>query len=132
MQFRRDIFWRSFWGRCVNCDQMLRTETGFKGLQLMNIPDDCPHCHMVLRRRDGFFLGAIVWNYGLIVFGVLPLILLGYHWDWYTGKTAVTLSVGAALILPFLIHNLAWRIWIGLYYAFLPEQLPKLCRRTDD
>ena len=132
MQFRSDLFWRSFLGRCVSCNEPLRTEPGLRGLHLMNIPNHCPHCGMELRRRGGFFLGSIVWNYGLIVFGILPLILWAYSRDVFTLKTAVILSIFCALVLPFFIHALAWRLWIGTYYGFLPEQLPNSGRRTDD
>jgi hypothetical protein len=87
---------------------------------------------MTLRRKEGFFLGAIVWNYGLTAFGVLPLVLGAYRLGWVGGDCAVRLAVGAIFVVPPLIHAFAWRLWIGTYYGFLSDQLPSGGRRLDD
>jgi len=87
---------------------------------------------MLLRRKDGFFLGAIVWNYGLTAFGALPLLLFAFAQGWLAGLTAVKLAAVVALAVPPFIHAFAWRLWLGTYYGFLPEQLPSAALRTDD
>ena len=87
---------------------------------------------MMLRRKEGFFLGAIVWNYGLTAFGVLPLVLAAYRLGWLDGVWAVRLAVAAIFVVPPLIHAFAWRLWVGTYYGFLPDQLPSGGRRLDD
>lgn len=86
----------------------------------------------MLRRKEGFFLGAIVWNYSLTAFGVLPLILLAYQWQWLDRAAMVRFAVLVIFLVPPLIHALAWRLWVGTYYAFLPDQLPSSGRRLDD
>lgn len=98
----------------------------------MNTPDRCEACGMVLRRKEGFFLGAIVWNYGLTAFGVLPLLLFCFAQGWVSGLTAVKVAAATALLVPPFIHAFAWRLWLGTYYGFLPEQLPSASARTDD
>ena len=87
---------------------------------------------MTLRRKEGFFLGAIVWNYGLTAFGVLPLVLVAYHCDWVGSRGAIRLAIAIIFLAPPLIHALAWRLWLGTYYGFLPDQLPSNGRRLDD
>ena len=134
MQFRSDIFWKCARGGCPDCGAEIRPaadkSTGLA--RLWNIPDRCPECGMELRRREGFFLGAMVWNYALTAFGVLPLLLLAYRLDWIDWTWTVRLIIASALLIPPLIHAFSWRLWIGTYYAFLPEQLPSNGRRTDD
>lgn len=97
-----------------------------------NTPAACGHCGMVLRRKEGFFLGAIVWNYGLTAFGVLPILLFCLSQGWVSGLTAMKIAAATALILPPFIHAFAWRLWLGTYYGSLPEQLPSAVLRTDD
>ena len=65
MRFRHDLFLRCARGGCPDCGAAGQ----LKGLA--TIPDRCTACGMVLRRREGFFLGAMVWNYGLTAFGLL-------------------------------------------------------------
>jgi hypothetical protein len=134
MQFRSDIFWRAAKGCCPDCGAEIRSKKNplSKWGQFANIPDRCPECGMVLRRRDGFFLGAIVWNYTLTAFGALPLLLIAVRLGWCGEAWAIRWAILTALTVPFFIHALSWRLWIGTYYAFLPEQLPSSGRRTDD
>ena len=133
MSFRSDIFWRSACGNCPDCGKPLRfadSSTLFQ--RLSNIPDTCSNCGLVLRRKEGFFLGAMVWNYGLIAFGVLPIVLFSVKQQWLSIDSAVKLAIAVALLLPPFLHALAWRFWLGTYYGFLPDQLPSGGRRLDD
>lgn len=134
MAFRGDIFWQSACGRCPDCGAPIRAEGDQTGrfARLWDTPTHCAGCGMTLRRKEGFFLGAIVWNYGLTAFGVLPLVLGAYRLGWVGGDWAVRLAVGAIFVVPPLIHAFAWRLWIGTYYGFLSDQLPSGGRRLDD
>lgn len=134
MQFRADIFWRSARGRCPDCGGAIRGADDRTGrfARMWDTPTHCAGCGMTLRRKEGFFLGAIVWNYGLTAFGVLPLVLLAYRLDWVSATVAVRLAIAAIFVVPPLIHALAWRLWVGTYYGFLPDQLPSGGRRLDD
>jgi len=87
---------------------------------------------MVLRRHDGFFLGALVWNYGMTSFGALPLTVLAWKLGWVPPKVALGIAVALCLTLPVLLYRLSWRIWLALYYACLPEQLPANGARDTD
>ena len=134
MQFRADIFWCSAVGRCPDCGGAIRGAADPTGrlARLWDTPTHCAGCGMTLRRKEGFFLGAIVWNYGLTAFGVLPLVLSAHHFGWIGAAWAVRLAVAAIFVVPPLIHAFAWRLWVGTYYGFLPDQLPSGGRRLDD
>ena len=134
MAFRADIFWKSACGRCPDCGTPIRAADDKTGrfARLWDTPTHCAGCGMTLRRKEGFFLGAIVWNYGLTAFGVLPLVLAAYRLGWLDGAWAVRLAVAAIFVVPPLIHAFAWRLWVGTYYGFLPDQLPSGGRRLDD
>lgn len=132
MGFRPDIFLRCARGRCPDCNQSMNHAKTSLAAKCFNTPAQCAGCGMTLRRKDGFFLGSIVWNYGLISFGVLPLILWAHFTGWISTEHSIQIAVTAALVLPFLIHGFAWRLWLGTYYAFFPDQLPSSGRRLDD
>ncbi|MGE9296907.1 MAG: DUF983 domain-containing protein [Puniceicoccales bacterium] len=84
----------------------------------------CPGCAMKMMRGEGFFLGAMVWNYGLTVFGCLPVIVAGFMLGFYSLTTMLYLGLGAAIIVPPIIYPLAWSLWLGTYYVVLPHELP--------
>lgn len=79
---------------------------------------------MLLQRGEGAFLGAWVWNYGLTVFGVLPIVLL----IWAIGLISTSTMIGSCLVLsilcPTIFYPLAWSLWLMTYYCFLPHELP--------
>ncbi len=104
--------------QCPNCG----SGGLFRGL--LRIRYRCPGCGLKLSRSDGFFLGAMVWNYGLTVFGVLaPLVLLGA-----LGMLSLEVVVAgcflAGLLVPILCYRLAWSLWLMCYYWALPHELP--------
>lgn len=123
MSFRADLLLRAALGRCPACGRDLPPSPPW------DIPPRCLGCGLVLRRPGGFFLGALVWNYGLIAFGVLPILLVALSRDWLTPRQAAYAALAAGLTLPWFLHRLAWRLWIGTYYGFLPGQLG---RESDD
>lgn len=84
----------------------------------------CPGCGLKLSRSDGFFLGAMVWNYGLTVFGALPVVLLCAWLFHFPKALTVGLCVGVGLIMPILIYRFAWGLWLASYYFVLPHELP--------
>ncbi|MFZ9201405.1 MAG: hypothetical protein ACO23N_03120 [Opitutales bacterium] len=125
MNFRPDVFLAAARGHCPACRERMPASPPW------DIAPACDHCGLVLRRPGGFFLGALVWNYGLIAFGGIPVLtVLTYGLHWLTWKQAAWAGVVLGLSLPWLIHRLAWRLWIASYYAFLPELL-EVDRRSD-
>lgn len=115
---RREILFRGLRVQCPNCGGQPMFENWFR------LHRRCPHCAMELSRGDGFFLGAMVWNYGLIVFGCLPCFVLLYVLGLIGGTVLGVLSVAAGLFLPVALYPWAWSLWFMTYYLALPNELP--------
>ena len=79
---------------------------------------------MELARSDGFFLGAMVWNYGLIVFGVLPVFVGLFATGLIGGTVFAVLCLTAGLLLPMVLYPWAWSLWLMTYFLALPHELP--------
>jgi len=118
MPFRSEIFTLIARGHCPFCKESIPSSPSW------DIAPVCTHCGLVFRRSSGFFLGALVWNYGMIAVGGIPLLaLMTYGLNWLTWKQAVWVAVTLGLTLPWFLHRLAWRLWIASYYCFLPDQI---------
>ncbi|MGF1483937.1 MAG: DUF983 domain-containing protein [Opitutales bacterium] len=116
---RRQILQRSQRLRCPNCGQGALFRKGFQ------VHERCPSCGLLFSRSDGFFLGAMVINYGVVAFGALPVILLLWTLGLVNGQVAIALALMASLVLPVLLYRWAWSTWLGVYYYFLPHELPR-------
>jgi len=78
---------------------------------------------MTLERGDGYYLGPLCINYGIVVFGyVAPLLLTGFS-DWVSLKLALALALSGALLLPLLLYRISWSLWLMIYYFCLPDEL---------
>lgn len=84
----------------------------------------CPRCGLKLARSDGFFLGAMVWNYGLTVFGCFPVLFALYFLGLFSETMLAVLCVTVGLLVPPLIYQFAWSLWLMTYYWALPHELP--------
>ena len=78
---------------------------------------------MTLERGDGYYLGPLVINYGLVVFGyVAPFLLLGVA-EIIPFNLALVLGLSGATILPVILYRQCWSLWLMIYYLCLPEEL---------
>ena len=78
---------------------------------------------MTLERGDGFYLGPLCINYGLVVFAyVTPVLLLGFS-ELIPLKFALAISLFGALILPIFLYRWCWSLWLMVYYFCLPDEL---------
>ena len=114
---RRTILTYGLLGRCPRCGAPLSFRSRFW------INHACPRCGLRYQRSEGFFLGAWVWNYGLTVFGMLPMIILLLAYDLIGGRTAVALGVLISLAAPILLYRYAWSLWLMSYYFILIDEL---------
>ena len=115
---RWEIAKRGLGVRCPNCGQPGLFRHWFK------LRPRCLRCGFKLTRSDGFFLGAMVWNYGLTVFGVLPFILLATLMGWISVTSCILMCVAAGFIIPCITYPFAWSLWLMSYYLVLPHELP--------
>ncbi|HCR37455.1 MAG TPA: DUF983 domain-containing protein [Opitutae bacterium] len=109
--------------RCPNCG----AKTLFQGWFKLN--EHCKECSLNLVRASGFTLGAMVINYGIIVFGMLPLILVAYWLKWISTNAALIAAGVLAVGIPAALYPLSWSLWLMVYYLALPHELPN--NRTD-
>lgn len=78
---------------------------------------------MTLERGDGYYLGPLCINYGIVVFGyVAPILVLGAI-EVITMKMALFIALSGALFLPLFLYRLCWSLWLMTYYFFLPDEL---------
>lgn len=78
---------------------------------------------MTIERGDGYFLGPLCINYGIVALGfVAPLLIAGFA-GWLPLKAALAISLTGALLLPILLYRYSWSCWLTLYYICLPDEL---------
>lgn len=92
----------------------------YKSLFTMN--DECPYCHMVFVREQGYFIGAIYVNViateSLIFFAyLLSLLVLPV-----TDSTIYVVLLVMALMLPVIFFRHARSIWLSFDYVIDPPK----------
>lgn len=115
---RKAILRRGLHNRCPNCGGKTLFERGL----VMN--RDCPVCGMPFERGEGFFLGSMSINYGVTVFGYLPLVLLATLLGILPVKPAIALAAVGAFLFPILFYRSSRSLWLMAYFYFLPHELP--------
>jgi hypothetical protein len=115
----RQIIPRGLLRRCPNCGEPLIFGPR---LQLL---ERCPHCAARWDRGEGFFLGAMVWNYGVTVVALAALR------GWLAPGLAIGLGLGIGLIFPVIFYKWSWSLWLASYYSVLPHELPANAREAE-
>jgi uncharacterized protein (DUF983 family) len=106
--------------RCPNCGG----KTLFKAGKAFAVNPVCPDCGLKFEKGEGAFLGPLVLNYGVTVFGfVLPLVALCVAGKLNLAPTLI-LAAAAAFLLPLAFYRWSWGWWLTLYYLFLRDNLP--------
>jgi len=120
----RDIVRRGLRCECPNCGQSKLFQS------LLKIQHRCPYCGMTLERGDGYFLGPLCINYGLVVFGyIAPLLMLGVA-GLISLKLALAVALVGALLFPLFLYRICWSLWLMIYYLCLPGELH--ANRSED
>ena len=114
----RQIILRGLQRRCPNCGAPLVFGPRWQLLER------CPQCAARWDRGEGFFLGAMVWNYGVTVFGLMLLVALAALRGWLPPGLAIGLGLGIGLIFPLIFYKWSWSLWLASYYSVLPHELP--------
>ncbi|MBC8190558.1 MAG: DUF983 domain-containing protein [Puniceicoccaceae bacterium] len=113
----RDIVRRGLRGECPNCGQAKLFRS------LLRIHHRCRSCGMTLERGDGYFLGPLCINYGIVVFGFVAPVLLSGVAEWIPIKLALALGLIGALLIPIALYRFCWSLWLMIYYFCLPDEL---------
>ncbi|HQU08770.1 MAG: hypothetical protein B7X06_01050 [Verrucomicrobia bacterium 21-51-4] len=109
--------------RCPNCGG----KTLFAGL--LKPAEHCSLCGLALVRSPGFTLGAMIINYAILVFGVLPVLFALFYWKVLGGMQTLVIMCVVAIIGPAILYRWAWSLWLGFYYMALSHELP--ANRTE-
>ena len=79
---------------------------------------------MTLERGDGFFLGPLCLNYGIVAFGIVtPILLCGLSLQALPFKVALAVAIIGTLLLPLALYRTTWSLWLMIYYICLPGEL---------
>ncbi len=116
---RGQILARGIAGRCPNCGE----RTFFPPGRSLRVHEQCANCGLKFNRGEGFFLGPFVVNYGLVVFGFLPVVVVPYVAGIIGARTALAVAGIGVLVLPLLLYRLTWSWWLTGYFFFLPQKL---------
>ena len=107
-------------GHCPNCGGATISQPG----TVFKINPACAVCGLPIDRGEGAFLGPLVVNYGVTVFGLIAPVIVLYARGALSATATLTLAVGLGLVAPVLLYRLSWAWWLTIYYFFLPENLP--------
>lgn len=78
---------------------------------------------MTLERGNGYFLGPLCINYGIVaLLYVAPLLLAGVA-GWIPFRLMLAVALLGALLLPVLLYRFSWSLWLMTYYSCLPGEL---------
>ena len=114
---RKTIIKRCLHLSCPNCGKA-KIASG-----LIFIHEKCPSCGMPIKRSNGFYIGPICINYGLIAFFLIcPILVLGYS-GIIPLNFSIILSFIASFLFPVLFYSRSWGLWLMLYYLCLPNEL---------
>lgn len=82
----------------------------------------CPHCRLDFEREQGFYVGAMYFNYGVTVVIALPGYLV---LDYFIGMTIVhqlILWISFAILFPLFFFRTSRSLWLVLHYLCNPEE----------
>ena len=85
----------------------------------------CGVCELEYNREDGFFLGGIPVNYGLIcVFWIVPWLFF-YMLGLVSAIVAVLVAIIGAIAFAYLGYAYCQCLWLGLYFSFAVSEMPE-------
>jgi len=89
--------------------------------------EQCPVCHLVYEREEGFYTGA--WAINLIISELLVaafIVLVAIWAATHSGTPLIPLVIVGALfsvLLPFLFFHHSRSVWISMNYWLNPPEL---------
>lgn len=112
------IIARGLTNRCPNCGG----RTLFAGL--FRAADRCARCGLKFEREDGFFLGALVFNYTFTTVLLLaPMSVIVYK-QAISVPAAIAIAVVWCILFPALFYRPSKSLWLMTYYLCFPRHLP--------
>ena len=84
----------------------------------------CPQCGFAFAREDGFYLGAIYFNYGLtalVVAIAYPLLVLT---ETLSANAALAVCMAFVVLFPLFFFRYARSLWLGFDEFVDPRAKP--------
>ncbi len=90
---------------------------------LLQVHDRCRVCGLPFEHDEGFFLGALVFNYTVTsLVGIIPAIVAVARGAWSV-PFAIGFAAVASILFPILFYWHAKSLWLATYYIFVPDDL---------
>ncbi|PYU17789.1 MAG: hypothetical protein DMG29_00090 [Acidobacteria bacterium] len=105
--------------RCPNCGRGRLFARGFQMLQR------CPHCSLSYFPESGYYLGAMIINYGVTATLVVLIFLFSLLFPGltpWTMNTKILLWMAFAIALSLLMMRHSYSFWLALDFWITPRQ----------
>jgi uncharacterized protein (DUF983 family) len=116
-----DTLWRSIRLKCPACGRSSIV------LRPFHVKDKCSSCHVLFKREEGFFVGAILANLVATEGVIVSLYVLGISILSSNFQSLLRLLFIVAVVFPLVFYHHSWALWLGLDQII--EGLPKDKRR---
>lgn len=90
----------------------------------LKMHERCARCGLLFEREEGFFLGAMVFNYALTTLIAVVLVAVLLLSGAISTAIAVIAAIATSLALPLLFYPASKSLWLMTYYLFVPNDLP--------
>ena len=109
------IFWRGATLRCPRCG------SGHLFRRYFAIVADCPRCGLHFEREEGYWVGALAINIGLVfaIFTVAFVAILAFTVPEVPVGATLAVLVPVMVISPVLFYPLSKTLWMAVDYGFL-------------
>jgi uncharacterized protein (DUF983 family) len=117
---RRALLWRALTLRCVVCGE------GRPFATWLSLRERCPVCGYRFEREQGYWVGSMVLNYGIICgIGLVMFVVMAFRWTWpLWAQLALWILYAVAGILA--LFPFTRQAWIVIDFLVLSPP------RTDD
>ncbi len=120
------IFNRCLRASCPNCG---KEKIHHSWLLIHN---KCQSCGMLIKRGNGFYIGPICLNYGIVAFGLIcPILITSFAFNVSIYFTLV-LSIILSLFCPIIFYPYSWSLWLMIYYLCFPKELYENRHQNSD
>ena len=87
---------------------------------------------MLIKRGNGFYIGPICLNYGIVAFGLIcPILITSFAFNISIYFT-LGLSIILSLFCPIIFYPYTWSLWLMIYYLCFPKELYENRHQNSD
>jgi uncharacterized protein (DUF983 family) len=111
------MLWRGLTRRCARCGG------GKLFTRWFRMAPDCPHCHLHYEREQGYWLGAVAINTGVVglLFAIVLIVFSALTIPDIPWVVLLLVEVPIMAIGPALFYPYSKTIWVAVDRAFLSQ-----------